>query len=331
VEEEHRGHEEQHEHRQHPEELVHDLARDVAVEAEGRGLRAQQRPVLALEHELVGGADDGAERDHRREHAGQRDDGRAQPRALDRAVAVEEEEDEQPACPQQVEGEVVGCAQRELELGPAALHADLDRVGSGVHRAAPSVGSRSPTASSAASWRCTSAMYVSSRLERVTSRSVISSPYCAKSPRTNAVASWSACTKLSPPRVQRTSEDPAASRASWAGLPSATMRPRERMRIRSASFSASARSWVVSRIDVSSRSTRPCTLSWKSRRASGAKPAVGSERKSTSGRPTIPIATSSRRRSPPESLAMRRSARPSRPTVPSSSSVSRGRRRSGVE
>ena len=69
---------------------------------------------------------------------------------------------------------------------------------------------------------------------------------------------------------------------------------------RSASFSASSRSWVVSRIVVLSRSASRCTRWWKSRRACGSKPAVGSSRKSSSGRPMMPIATSSRRRCPPE-------------------------------
>lgn len=55
--------------------------------------------------------------------------------------------------------------------------------------------------------------------------------------------------------------------AAFAALPSATIRRPARIRMRSASFSASSRSWVVSMIVVSSRSERRCTRSWKSRRA----------------------------------------------------------------
>jgi hypothetical protein len=54
-------------------------------------------------------------------------------------------------------------------------------------------------------------------------------------------------------------------RASWSAEPSATIRPPARIRIRSASFSASARSWVVSSTVVPSRSVSRCTSSWNSR------------------------------------------------------------------
>ena len=98
---------------------------------------------------------------------------------------------------------------------------------------------------------------------------------------------------------------PDTCRASSSALPSATIRPPARIMIRSASFSASSRSCVVSRIVVSSMSASRCTRSWKSRRACGSKPAVGSSRNSSSGRPTMPIATSSRRRCPPDSVPIR--------------------------
>src|SRR5690606_22554241 len=52
-------------------------------------------------------------------------------------------------------------------------------------------------------------------------------------------------------------------------------------------LSASPRSWVVSRIVVSSVSASRCTSSWNSCRATGSNPAVGSSRKSSSGRPTM--------------------------------------------
>lgn len=94
--------------------------------------------------------------------------------------------------------------------------------------------------------------------------------------------------------------------------------------MRSASFSASARSWVVSRTVVSSRSARAWTRSWKSLRAFGSKPVVGSSRKSRRGRPTIPTATSSRRRWPPESAPTRVSALSESPTRASSSATSYG-------
>ena len=58
----------------------------------------------------------------------------------------------------------------------------------------------------------------------------------------------------------------------------------------------------MSRTVACSRSVSRCTRSWNSRRAAGSKPAVGSSRNSSSGRPTMPMATSSRRRCPPDRL-----------------------------
>ena len=101
--------------------------------------------------------------------------------------------------------------------------------------------------------------------------------------------------------------------------------------MRSASFSASERSCVVSRIVVPSMSDSRCTTSWKSRLAMGSNPAVGSSRNNSSGRPTMPIATSSRRRWPPDKVAIFVSASSVRPAVTISSSMSYGRVRLGVE
>ena len=60
------------------------------------------------------------------------------------------------------------------------------------------------------------------------------------------------------------------------------------------------------------------------RRASGSKPVVGSSRKSSSGSPMTPSATSSRRRWPPESARVRVRRCSSRPTQAMTSSASRG-------
>ena len=65
--------------------------------------------------------------------------------------------------------------------------------------------------------------------------------------------------------------------------------------------------------------------SQNSRRAWGSKPVVGSSRKSSSGRPMMPSATSTRRCWPPESREMRVLACASRPTAAMTSSMSRGR------
>ena len=56
--------------------------------------------------------------------------------------------------------------------------------------------------------------------------------------------------------------------------------------------------------------------SQNSRRASGSKPVVGSSRKSSSGRPTMPSATSSRRFCPPERVCVRALALSVSPTRP---------------
>ena len=104
-------------------------------------------------------------------------------------------------------------------------------------------------------------------------------------------------------------------RESSSAEPSAMIVPPARIRMRSASRSASSRSCVVSRIVAASRSASRWMRSWNSRRASGSNPAVGSSRKSTSGRPTIPIATSSRRRCPPDRVRTRWPACSVSPTV----------------
>ncbi|CPU67806.1 Uncharacterised protein [Mycobacteroides abscessus] len=72
----------------------------------------------------------------------------------------------------------------------------------------------------------------------------------------------------------------------------------------------------------SSRSDR--TSAQNARRAWGSNPVVGSSRNSSSGRPTIPSATSSRRRCPPESWRVRVRAFSRRPTASITSSGSRG-------
>ncbi|OLT41293.1 hypothetical protein BJF86_15895 [Serinicoccus sp. CNJ-927] len=111
------------------------------------------------------------------------------------------------------------------------------------------------------------------------------------------MGSASACTLTSP--VARSRRRTSLERESWSrrasGVPSATIRPPARMSSRSAIFSASARSCVVMSTVVS-RSARSATRSCTSRRPAGSSPVVGSSRKSTSGRPTSPMATSSRRR-----------------------------------
>ena len=165
---------------------------------------------------------------------------------------------------------------------------------------------------------------MSSRLARRTSRSLTSSPCWLSRSRTKCVASGVECTNVSPSRDQRTSASRATCRASWSALPAATIVPSARIRMRSASRSASSRSCVVSRIVVPSRSESRCTRWWNSRRASGSKPAVGSSRNSSSGRPTIPIATSRRRRWPPESVTIFWSASSARPTISSRSSTGDG-------
>ena len=131
--------------------------------------------------------------------------------------------------------------------------------------------------------------------------------------RVNSVASSVGCTYRCPSTVHRTSACADSRSASSSGDPSAMIAPPARIITRSASFSASARSWVVSSTVACSRSVSRCTSSWNSRRAIGSKPAVGSSRKSSSGRPTMPIATSSRRRCPPDRYPIRRSACAVRP------------------
>ena len=86
---------------------------------------------------------------------------------------------------------------------------------------------------------------------------------------------------------------------SSVGVPSATIRPWSSTAIRSASWSASSRFWVVSRMVTPAEASWP-TISHIVRRLRGSKPVVGSSRKITRGSPTRVMARSSRRRIPPE-------------------------------
>ena len=88
---------------------------------------------------------------------------------------------------------------------------------------------------------------------------------------------------------------------SSAAVPSATTSPPSRRVMRSASWSASSRYWVVSST-VTPSPTSSRTTSHMALRLRGSRPVVGSSRKSTRGRPTRPIARSRRRRMPPENV-----------------------------
>ncbi len=113
-------------------------------------------------------------------------------------------------------------------------------------------------------------------------------------------------------RVERPTEDFSSSE-----VPSATFRPWSITAIRSASWSASSRYWVVSRIVL------PCCTSsrivvhiWP--RVRGSSPVVGSSRKISGGRVIRLAARSSRRRMPPENWAICLVAASSSPNWPSS-------------
>ena len=131
-------------------------------------------------------------------------------------------------------------------------------------------------------------MYASSRLARRTSRSATRPPFSSKSARTKAVASATSSRCRAPSMLHTTSDSPSTRRLSPATVSSATIRPPARTSTRSASFSASSRSCVVRRIVVPSASASRCTRSWNSLLACGSKPAVGSSRNSSSGRPDDP-------------------------------------------
>jgi hypothetical protein len=78
-----------------------------------------------------------------------------------------------------------------------------------------------------------------------------------------------------------------------AGVPSAMTRPRSRTAIRSASWSASSRYWVVSSTVVpSATSARTMSQTWL--RLWGSSPVVGSSRKITDGSPTTGLDVRSR-------------------------------------
>ena len=86
---------------------------------------------------------------------------------------------------------------------------------------------------------------------------------------------------------------------SSSGVPSAMIRPWSTTTMRSASWSASSRYWVVRNSVVPSR-TRSRRTPHSSTRLRGSSPVVGSSRKSTGGVAMRLAARSSRRRMPPE-------------------------------
>ena len=101
---------------------------------------------------------------------------------------------------------------------------------------------------------------------------------------------------------------------SSSGVPSATLMPRSMTAIRSASWSASSRYWVVSSTVLPSRiSSRMVSHIWP--RVRGSRPVVGSSRKISGGCEIRLAARSSRRRMPPEKVEIclsRASVRPKR-------------------
>ena len=115
-------------------------------------------------------------------------------------------------------------------------------------------------------------------------------------------------------------------RLSSSGVPSATIRPRSRTAMRSASWSASSRYCVVRKI-VTPSAARSRMISHIVRRLRGSRPVVGSSRKITCGEPTSVIARSSRRRIPPEYVD---TGLPAASTRSNRSSSSATRRPSGV-
>ena len=132
---------------------------------------------------------------------------------------------------------------------------------------------------------------------------VTASPYCANSSRTNPVES--AVDSRNRCAVAASSAPRRRPRSAWParpGVPSATIRPPSRIEdpVRQLLGLVEVVRGEQDRRPV--LAARPRTRSWNSRRASGSKPAVGSSRNSSSGRPTMPIATSSRRRWPPDSV-----------------------------
>ena len=98
------------------------------------------------------------------------------------------------------------------------------------------------------------------------------------------------CRRMWPPGMRRLSS---------SGVPSAISLPWSSTAIRSASWSASSRYWVVRKI-VTPSATRSRMICHIVRRLRGSRPVVGSSRKMMRGSPTRVIARSSRRRMPPE-------------------------------
>ena len=108
---------------------------------------------------------------------------------------------------------------------------------------------------------------------------------------------------------------------SCAGVPSAMTRPRSMTAIPSASWSASSRYWVQSRIVVPP-ATRARQISHTWPRDRGSRPVVGSSRNISRGVTTMLAAMSSRRRIPPEKCL---TSRPEASLIPNASSSSSAR------
>ena len=108
---------------------------------------------------------------------------------------------------------------------------------------------------------------------------------------------------------------------SCPGVPSAMTRPRSMTAIPSASWSASSRYWVQSRIVVPpATSARQISQTWP--RDRGSRPVVGSSRNISRGVTTMLAAMSSRRRIPPEKCL---TSRPDASAIPNASSSSSAR------
>ncbi len=152
--------------------------------------------------------------------------------------------------------------------------------------------SRRPTSTSTAwslRWR---AMFI----RRASGVSTGSSPSTRST--TRAAAGMSSAETSCSCRVERPTEDFSSSE-----VPSATFRPWSMTAIRSASWSASSRYCVVSRMVLPCcTSSRMVVHIWP--RVRGSRPVVGSSRKISGGRVIRLAARSSRRRMPPENWAI---------------------------
>ena len=125
---------------------------------------------------------------------------------------------------------------------------------------------------------------------------------CRASAASSRITPSRVCTADSSPRTSANRSrmcPPGMRRLSSSGVPSATSLPWSRTAIRSASWSASSRYWVVRKM-VTPPATNSRMICHMERRLRGSRPVVGSSRKMTRGWPTRVIARSSRRRIPPE-------------------------------